>query len=159
MLGLIFASSLIIFLLVIPLYFLFPTDVNTQYTLLGIQIIFSFYITVNLIEFLAQPNYAASSLLGNTLGFVLSAVVYLAITSGISPEDISSRLLFFVLPPVIGYTLTIAGLGVRDAIYYKFFERGNNPFYLPSLKELRAERQEEEIQKEKENEEVNVELK
>jgi hypothetical protein len=43
-------------------------------------------------------------------------------------------------------------------IYYKLFERGNNPFYLPSLSELRREEQEEIKKQEKLNEEINVEL-
>ena len=51
---------------------------------------------------------------------------------------------------MITYTMTVLGSGIWDAIYYKFYEWGNNPFYLPSLNELREERQKEEA-KQKEN--------
>ncbi|MDR0282947.1 MAG: hypothetical protein LBI53_06825 [Candidatus Peribacteria bacterium] len=78
MCGLIFTSSIIIFIFFLPLYFLY-TGLNASFTLLGIQLIFSFYVTSNLIEFLSHPNYSASSLMGNTLGFVISIIAYLAI--------------------------------------------------------------------------------
>ena len=64
-----------------------------------------------------------------------------------------------ILPVILAYTLMIFWAWIRDAIYYKFYEWGNNPFYLPSINELREERQKEEKEKEKEEEEVNVEMK
>ncbi|MDR3168809.1 MAG: hypothetical protein LBU27_03480 [Candidatus Peribacteria bacterium] len=159
MVGLIFTSSIVIFILTIPLYFLFQQDVGTVFTIFGIQIIFSFFITSNLIEFLAQPNYAASSILGNLLGFMLSTVIYLAIVMNLPRDQVVENLfLFMIVPPLVGYTVIIAGLGIWDAIYYKLFEWGNNPFYLRSLSELREERQAEEMIKQKENESVNVEM-
>jgi hypothetical protein len=159
MFGLIFTSSIVIFILTIPLYFLFQQDVGTVFTIFGIQIIFSFFITSNLIEFLAQPNYSASSMMGNLLGFMLSTVIYLAIVMGLPKEQIVDNLfLFMIVPPLVGYTVIIAGLGIWDAIYYKFFEWGNNPFYLRSAGELSKERQEEIEQEKKYKEEVNVEI-
>ncbi|MDR0607131.1 MAG: hypothetical protein LBG52_01985 [Candidatus Peribacteria bacterium] len=159
MMGLIFMSSMVIFILMIPLYFFFQQDIGTAFTLFGIQIIFSFFITSNLIEFLAQPNYAASSMLGNLFGFMLSIMIYLQLVMGIPQGEVVDKLfLFMIVPPVVGYAIIIAGLGIWDAIYYKLFEWGNNPFYLRSLSELREERQEEEMKKQKENENINVEM-
>jgi hypothetical protein len=159
MFGLIFTSSIIIFVLSVPLYFLFTSGVATLFTILGFQILFSFYITSNLIEFLAQPNYSASSLVGNTIGFVLSVVVYLAIVMGIQAVELNSQIfLFMLLPTIVGYPVILLGLGIWDAIYYKFFEWGSNPFYLQSLAELRKERQEEVEEEAKSREEVNVEI-
>jgi hypothetical protein len=155
MFGLIFTSSIFLFILMIPFYFLFQ-EVNTLYIILGIQVIFSFYITSNLIEALAQPNYIASSIIGNTIGFVLSAVVVLAM--GLQAKGVDDRPLLLLLPPIAGYTLIVFGLGLWDAIYYKFFEWGNNPFYLPSMAELSKERQEEIEKAEKEGESINVEV-
>jgi hypothetical protein len=159
MFGLIFTSSIIIFVLSIPLYFLVQGGVVTSFTILGFQILFSFYVTSNLIESLAQPNYSASSLMGNTLGFVLSVVVYLAIVMGVQGQELNNQIfLFMLLPTIVGYPMILFGLGLWDAIYYKFFEWGNNPFYLPSLAELRKERQAEVEAEEKSKEEVNVEI-
>lgn len=158
MFGLNFTTSIIIFVLFILIYFLF-SGVTTLFTVLGIQIIFSLFITVNLIEFLAHPNYAASSLIGNTFGFILSTIIYLAITGGIQGQAFDSQVLIYIfLPAVVAYPLTILGAGIWDAIYYKFYEWGNNPFYLPSLAELSEEDQAELEQTRKHQEEVNVDL-
>ena len=66
---------------------------------------------------------------------------------------------FIISSAIVAYSVTILGAGIWDAIYYKFYEWGNNPFYLPSLSELREERQKEEAKKKKEDEEVNVDIK
>ena len=156
MCGLIFTSSIIIFIFFLPLYFLY-TGLNASFTLLGIQLIFSFYVTSNLIEFLSRPNYSASSLMGNTLGFVISIIAYLAIVW--TMEVSQSGMIFMILPTILWYSFTLLGLGLWEAIYYKLFEWGNNPFYLPSLAELSKKRQEELEQEAINQEEVNVEIK
>ena len=154
MFWLIFTSSLILFIFFFLIYVLFK-DMRSLYTILWFQIIFELFISVNLIDFLSQPNYSASSLMGNTLWCVLSVIIHLAIVSSITEFNI----LFIVLSAVLAYTMTIFGAGIWDAIYYKFYEWWSNPFYLPSLNELREERQKEETKKEKEEEEVNVDMK
>ena len=60
---------------------------------------------------------------------------------------------------VLSYTMTVLGAAIWDAIYYKFYEWWNNPFYLPSLNELREDRKKEEVMKKEEEEEVNVDVK
>ena len=154
MFGLIFTSSLIIFIFFFLIYLLFK-DMHSLYTILWFQIIFELFISVNLIDFLSQPNYSASSLMGNTLWCVLSVLIHLVIVSTMTEFNI----LLIVASAVLAYTMTIFGAWLWDAIYYKFYEWGNNPFYLPSLNELREERQKEETKKEKEEEEVNVDMK
>jgi hypothetical protein len=56
-----------------------------------------------------------------------------------------------ILPPVLAYTLVPFGSGIWEKIYYKFYELGNNGFYIPSI----GERDEEEG--DDTNQEVNVE--
>jgi len=154
MFWLIFASSLIIFIFFFWIYILFK-DMRSLYIILWFQIIFELFISINLIDFLSQPNYSASSLMWNTLWCVLSVLIHLAITSWMWEFNI----LFIIASAVIAYTMTIFGAWLWDAIYYKFYEWWNNPFYLPSLNELREERQKEESKKQKEEEEVNVDMK
>ena len=72
---------------------------------------------------------------------------------------LKSVLFLAILPVILSYTLMIFGANVWDAIYYKFYEWWNNPFYLPSLNELREERQKEEVKKAEEEEDVNVDMK
>ena len=40
-----------------------------------------------------------------------------------------------LLPPVLGYGLIPFGAGIREKIYYKFYELGNNGFYISSVTE------------------------
>lgn len=162
MFGLIFASSLIIFVFFFFLY-LFYTNVGELYVLLWFQIIFWLYITLNLMDFLSQPNYSASSLLGNTLWAIMSVVAYiwlmrLFVWSSDNSGELKYYFFLVIISVIFSYVLTSFGSSIRDAIYYKFYEWWNNPFYLPSLNELREERQKEEKEKEKEEEEVNVEV-
>ena len=81
MFWLIFVSSLIIFLFFFAIYSLsyslFDKNVILLYTILWFQIIFELFISINLMDFLSQPNYSASSLIGNTLWFVLAVVMHL----------------------------------------------------------------------------------
>lgn len=153
MAGLIFASSLIIFIFFFVPYLLFK-DMNTLYTLLWFQIIFELFIAKNLIDFLSQPNYSASSLMWNTLWAILAVVVHIIIVS--MPDF---NILLIIASAVIAYVMIAIGSWIWDAIYYKFYEWGNNPFYLPSLNELREERRKEEEKKAKEEEDVNVDMK
>ena len=153
MAGLIFASSLIIFVFFFVPYLLFK-DMNTLYTLLWFQIIFELFIAKNLMDFLSQPNYSASSLMWNTLWAILAVVVHLVIVS--MPNF---NILLIIASAVIAYVMTAIWSWIWDAIYYKFYEWWNNPFYLPSLNELREERRKEEEKKAKEEEDVNVDMK
>lgn len=154
MAGLIFTSSLIIFIFFFVPYLLYMDNMSALYTLLWFQIIFELFIAKNLIDFLSQPNYSASSLMWNTLWAILAVVVHLVIVS--MPDF---NILLIIASSVIAYVMTAIWSWIWDAIYYKFYEWWNNPFYLPSLNELREERRKEEEKKAKEEEDVNVDMK
>ena len=165
MFWLIFVSSLFIFLFFFAIYALcgslFNKNITLLYTILWFQIIFELFISINLIDFLSQPNYSASSLIGNTLWFVLSVVIHLLMIRLMKGKDgqFHQDLRCILWSAVLAYTMTVLGAWIWDAIYYKFYEWWNNPFYLPSLNELREERKKEEAKKKEEDEEVNVDMK
>ena len=156
MTWLIFASSLIIFIFFFAPYLLFK-DMHVLYMLLWFQIIFQLFISKNLIDFLSQPNYSASSLMWNTLWVILAVVVHLVIISMM--ESNGFNILFIIASAMVAYIMIAIWSWIWDAIYYKFYEWWNNPFYLPSLNELREERRKEEEKKAKEEEDVNVDMK
>ncbi len=163
MCGLIFTSSLIIFVFFFIVYFLFD-KIPELYTVLWFQIIFWLYIALNMMDFLSQPNYSAASLMWNTLWCVLSVVAFLWIVSMLVKtdwwtKDPSAMILPITISSIVSYAIMTLGAGIWDAIYYKFFEWWSNPFYLPSLNELREERRKEELKNKKEEEEVNVDMK
>lgn len=165
MFWLIFVSSLIIFIFFFAIYSicasLFNNNVVLLYTILWFQIIFELFISINLIDFLSQPNYSASSLMGNMLGCVLSIVLHLLLIRLLKGNDGQFHLKIWLIlgSAMVTYTMTVLGSSLWDAIYYKFYEWWNNPFYLPSLNELREERKKEEVKKKEEEEEVNVDVK
>ena len=156
MAWLIFASSLIIFIFFFVPYLLFNGNMIALYTMLWFQVIFQLFISKNLIDFLSQPNYSASSLMWNTLWAVLAVVVHLAIVSKMW-KDVN--ILLIIASAMVSYIMIAIWSWIWDAIYYKFYEWWNNPFYLPSLNELREERRKEEVKKAKEEEDVNVDMK
>lgn len=60
-----------------------------------------------------------------------------------------------LLPPMLAYTIIPFGSGIREKIYYKSYEIGNNGFYIPSIT---ADDALEQAQEEgSEDEEVNIE--
>ena len=128
--------------------------------------IYSLEIILFLSLFLALfvPNILKSRLIVAVF-LTLYALVTLYVVKGKSKFSIYQRkefllLLFLaIIPVILSYTLMIFGSNLWDAIYYKFYEWWNNPFYLPSLNELREERQKEEVKKAEEEEDVNVEMK
>ena len=154
MVGLIFVSSLLIlplFIIISAIYkHVFHADMDTLYFILKLQIIFSLFVSVNLIDFLSQPNYSASSLMWNIMWLALATIVALLI---------SWNTILITVSAIATYTCMVIWSVIWDAVYYKFYERGNNPFYLPSLNELREERKKEEVKKKEEEEEVNVDIK
>ena len=153
MAWLIFASLIICLLFFVP-YFLYD-NMTALYALLWFQIIFELFIAKNLIDFLSQPNYSASSLMWNTLWVVLAILIHILI---ISQTDVT-KFLPIIFSVVLSYATIAIWSWIWDAIYYKFYEWWNNPFYLPSLNELREERRKEEEKKAKEEEDVNVDMK
>ena len=154
MAGLIFASLIICLLFFVP-YFLYMENTTVLYAILGFQLIFQLFIAKNLIDFLSQPNYSASSLMWNTLWIVLAILVHMVIISAISVKNVVP----VVISSMVAYVMIAVWSWLWDAIYYKFYEWWSNPFYLPSLNELREERIKEEVKKAKENEEINVDMK
>ena len=167
MFALIFASSLIFSLFFTIIYVLYD-KINDLYVILWFQVIFWLYVSLNLMDFLSQPNYSASSMMWNNLWCIITVVVYVLIMQSIdfsqwtaeSSDGLKFKSVFFlaILPVILSYTLMIFGASLWDAIYYKFYEWWNNPFYLPSLNELREERQKEEAKIAEEEEDVNVDM-
>lgn len=154
MFGLLFLTNGILFFILAPVYILFGSQIETLFVILGFHVIFSVFASASQLEFTANPNYAGSSLMGNVLGFAFALLIYgliYKLTGGSSPQQ--KIYLFMIVPPLVAYTLVPFGSGVREKIYFKFYELGNNGFYIPSM----DEREEDEQTAWDLNEEINVE--
>ncbi len=81
--------------------------------------------------------------MGNILWFALAFLVYCLIYKSSWSAEVQQKIyLFMLLPPVLGYALIPFGAGIREKIYYKFYEMGNNGFYIPSAAEVDGEENE-----------------
>jgi hypothetical protein len=112
------------------------------------------------IEFVVNPNYAASSLMWSCLGFCLSIMVLCVLLSqyiwiNVNTDGINT-LMF--LTPLLVFPLMILWQGLWDVVYGKIYETWANPFYLFSRAELDTETLLEQENQELEHEEVTVNI-
>jgi hypothetical protein len=153
MFGLLFLTNGILFFILAPVYIMFGSQIETLFVILGFHVMFSVFTSAAQIEFTSNPNYAGSSLMGNILGFAFALLIYGLIYKLNGGSALQQKIyLFMVLPPILAYALIPLGSGIREKIYYKFYELGNNGFYIPSISE-----REEEMEEDSKSEEVNVE--
>ncbi|MFA7298458.1 MAG: hypothetical protein WC010_02315 [Candidatus Absconditabacterales bacterium] len=133
MFGLLFLTNGILFFFLAPIYIIFASQVDILFLILGFHILFSVFASASQIEFSTNPNYSASAFMGNILGFVLAFLMYCIIYKMSGSAAVQQKIyLFMLLPPILAYTLIPFGSGIREKIYYKFYELGNNGFYIPS---------------------------
>ncbi len=136
MFGLLFLTNGILFFFLAPLYIVFASQIDVLFLILGFHILFSVFISATQIEFSTNPNYCASSFMGNVLWFVLAFLAYSIIYKIAGAWEVQQKIyLFMLLPPVLGYALVPFGFGIREKIYYKFYELGNNGLYISSCTE------------------------
>lgn len=120
----------------------------------------SLFLSFSQIEFVVNPNYAASSLMGNVIGLCIALVVLggllgTSISTNVNDNDPQKLML---LTPLLSFPLMIFGQGIWEIIYAKMYENGANPFYLPSRAELDTQTLLEQQKQELEQEKVNIEL-
>lgn len=154
--GLLLLTNGLLFFIFAPIYFIFSNQVETLFIVMGFHIVFSIFISANQIEFSANPNYSGSSLIWNTIGFALTIAVYCLLYKGSMLDGAEKQTyLLMLMPTIAGYTLIPFGASIREKIYYKSYEMGNNSFYLSS-DDTREETSPEELAKANE-EEINIE--
>lgn len=135
--GLLLLTNGLLFFILAPIYIVFSSQIQSLFIILGFHIIFSVFVSACQMEFSANPNYSASALMGNIIGFAWSFLVYSifykwSIAGGVE----SQTYLMMLLPSILWYTLIPFGAGIREKIYYRFYEMGNNGFYIASPSEI-----------------------
>ena len=110
-------------------------------------------------EFVVNPNYAASTVIGNTLGLCIALIVFGIIwVPTYDNPDKSSPYMLIWQSTLIAFPLMIFGQGIWEIIYAKVYESGSNPFYLASKAELDTETLLEHQAEEQAQESINVDL-
>lgn len=143
MFWLLLLTNGILFFILAPIYIVFAGQIEVLFLILGFHVLFSVFVSASQMEFSTNPNYSASSFMGNILWFALAFLAYCLIYKMSGSSEIQQKIyLFMLLPPVLGYALIPFGAGIREKIYYKFYEMGNNGFYIPSVAEVDGEESE-----------------
>lgn len=137
MFGLLFLTNGILFFFFAPIYIVFAKQIDTLFLILGFHVMFSVLISATQIEFSTNPNYSASALMGNVLWFAGTFFVYAVLYKSFGTAGIQQKIYFFMLlPPVLSYIIIPLGAGIREKIYYKFYEIWNNGLYIPSCTDI-----------------------
>ncbi|MDP2670426.1 MAG: hypothetical protein Q8O99_05925 [bacterium] len=150
MFGLVLFANIIVFVFFIGLYLLFAGGIEQLFFILAFHIIFTVFLSFALIEMSTNPNYSAVHLIGTSIGLLLAVLCFglgykiIDINAGRSVHILLS------LPPVLAYFLIPFWHGLWEKVYRKFYEAGNNFFYIPSLSEVMVD--------EEESDDVAVEL-
>lgn len=144
----------------VALFLIFQSTQNAPVVLFVLYVALSLFLSFSQIEFVVNPNYAASALMGNALGLCIVFIVLWgfwssSLATNVNTNDAQKLML---LTPLLSFPLMIFGQGLREIIYVKMYENGANPFYLASKAELDTQTLLEHQQEELSQESVNVEL-
>jgi hypothetical protein len=123
----------LLFFFFAPIYIIFNGDIDALFFLIGFHIVFSVYLSTTLIEVASNPHYTASHIIWSTMGVALAMLVFSIILKATDNAAIQDKIyLFLLFPPVLWYACVPLVKWIRDMIYYKFYESGNDFFYIPS---------------------------
>lgn len=135
-------ANIVVFIFFIGLYLLFADMIEPLFFVLAFHIIFTVFLSIALIEISTNPNYAAVHLIGASIGLVIAVLVFAIAYKIIDINEGRSVNILLSLPPVLAYCFLPFWHGLREKIYWKFYEAGNNFFYIPSLNEVLVDEQE-----------------
>lgn len=145
------ANGLLV-LLFLPLYMMLNDSLPLLLFVLAFHVMFGFFISYTLIEFITNPSYSASSLIGTVLWFGATLVIYLLLYKLTQGDQMGNTTLYLhILSPfLIAYTVIPLLHGIRVQIYYSIYTGGNNPLFIPQLVDV--------TQTQEEVDEVTVEV-
>ncbi|PZM86599.1 MAG: hypothetical protein DLD55_05255 [candidate division SR1 bacterium] len=157
--GLLLLTNSILFAGMIALFLLLQPIPSSEVLLFVVYVCLSLFISFSQMEFVVNPNYSASTLMGNTLGLCIALIVFgLIWVPTYDNPDKSSPYMLIWQSTLIAFPLMIFGQGIREIVYAKIYESGSNPFYLASKAELDTQTLLEHQAEEQAQEAVNVEL-
>ncbi len=142
------ANGLLV-ILFIPIYLMMSWELTSLLFVYAIHIMFAFFISYTLVESTTNPNYAASNLIGTTIGFVVTLIIYVAIysmtmksiTADESGIGTSVLYLYILSPLLISYVVIPLLHGIWTQIYYGIYSGGNNPLFIPQPSDIAQEQE------------------
>ncbi|MFA7284503.1 MAG: hypothetical protein WC004_01615 [Candidatus Absconditabacterales bacterium] len=141
--SLVSIANIVIFFIMAPVYMVFRDSILGLFIIVAFHVIFGVFISYSLMEFTSNPNYSGSNLIGGTIGFCITLLVFLAFYQsfgaaefGLDNASTQKIKMLIAIPPLLSYTIIPFAFSLREKLYYKFYEMGNNFLYIPSLSEV-----------------------
>ena len=156
-------TNWLLFVFLLFIYITFNGDTDKLFLILWFHIIIATFLSSQQIENMKKPNYSASSLIWNTLSLAIIMLIYWIIRkiAAVWWSTQNQIHLLLLVPPILSFWIMPLGLWIWEAIYYKFFEMWNDPFYAESKWELN-EKELEYLEKEEKlneiDEDINIDI-
>lgn len=130
-------ANVLLFIFFAPIYLLFNGNIDALFFIIGFHIVFASYLSWCLIEITSNPHYAPSGIIGSTMWVALAMLLFATIMKATDNAAIQDKIyLFLLFPPVLGYGAVPLAIGIWDMLYYRFYESGNDFFYIASPSHL-----------------------
>ena len=130
-------SNIILFLFFAPIYLLFNGNIDALFFAIAFHIIFSVYVAHIQSDSLANPHYAASHVIGATMWVAFAMFIFAILSKTADNTTMSDKLYIFLLfPPILAFACVPLAKWIRQMIYYKFYESGNDFYFIPSPSEV-----------------------
>ena len=158
--GLLLLTNGILAIGIAVVFLMFKDLPNASIVVFVLYVCLATFVSSCQIEFVVNPNYSASSLMGCCLWFCISimALSWMLAPSLQSNVNTDWAKTLMLLTPLLSFPLMILWQGIWDIVYGKIYENWANPFYLPSRAELDTETLLEQENQELEHEEVTVNI-
>ncbi len=134
--------NLILFISFAPIYFIYSNNISALFMILAFHLVFALYISHNIIEYIANPNYSIVAMIGNTFGMTFFITVFLVLFKMVSSwssiwdtQNNEIKILLSV-PAALCYAIIPIVSAIWEKIYYGMFTLGTNFLYISSLSEV-----------------------
>ena len=158
--SLIIISNAILLFFFAPLYMIFSDNIQSMFIILGVHVLLAICLSASLQEFVTNPHYSGSHLIGTLLGLSVTIFVFGLVIKNVDLSTSWIEKILLSMPAFLWYIFIPLFHTIREKIYYKFYEMGNNFMYIPSLEEIIVSSQEDQDTEDEEDPDtkINVDL-
>ena len=138
--------NLILFVSLAGIYFVYSNDIGSMFMILALHIVFALYISHNVIEYNANPNYSMVYMIWNTAWMTLFITIFLVLfkfvsmwtggANNLSGAQSSTITILLSIPAILSYSIIPFISAVWEKIYYGIYTLGSNFLYISSLDEV-----------------------
>jgi hypothetical protein len=154
-------SNVILLFFFSPLYMMFSDNIQSMFVILGIHVLVAIFVSASIQEFVTNPHYSGSHLIGALLGLSVTIFAFGLVIKSVDLNTSGIEKILLSMPAFLWYLIMPLFQSIWEKTYYKFYELGNNFMYIPSLEEVIAASQAEVWENEDQDDpdtQINVDL-